>query len=162
MNTTTAAATAGVSIRTIQRWCQRGLIAAAKTAGRWIIDLASLRHHTRKGKPVEITAENLVAIGGREWTKGTMHRVYLNDWPELAGIGVSRYNSGNISSAAIDGEGVSNAEARRLLGAVEKVYWDAADGEIHIKWGYAEPRSLTRDDLKNRIISGIRTAIEEA
>lgn len=41
--TTTAAATkAGVSISTICTWCRVGAVAAIKTAGKWLIDAASL------------------------------------------------------------------------------------------------------------------------
>lgn len=50
MNTTAAAATAGVSIPTIRTWCRRGVVAAVKTAGRWIIDTASLAHRITIGQ----------------------------------------------------------------------------------------------------------------
>ncbi|MFD1309824.1 helix-turn-helix domain-containing protein, partial [Streptomyces kaempferi] len=42
MNTTAAALQAQVSVPTIRTWCRNGVIAAAKQAGRWIIDAASL------------------------------------------------------------------------------------------------------------------------
>lgn len=42
MNTTTAAHTAGVTPGTIASWCRKGVIAAVKQAGRWVIDTASL------------------------------------------------------------------------------------------------------------------------
>ncbi|WP_103512938.1 helix-turn-helix domain-containing protein [Streptomyces sp. SM13] len=42
MNTTTAAQTANVTVVTIRAWARNGVIAATKTAGRWIIDAASL------------------------------------------------------------------------------------------------------------------------
>lgn len=63
MNTTTAAATAGVTIPTIRTWCRTGVIAAVKQAGRWIINAASLAHRitigamkrtTRKEQPVTL------------------------------------------------------------------------------------------------------------
>jgi hypothetical protein len=41
--TATAAATlAGVSLSTIRTWCRVGAVAAVKTAGKWVIDAASL------------------------------------------------------------------------------------------------------------------------
>ena len=59
MNTTTAAAQAGVAVATIRTWCRRGIIAATKTAGRWDIDSISLTRRitigalrARKAKPV--------------------------------------------------------------------------------------------------------------
>lgn len=42
MNTTTAATQAHVTVTTIRTWCRNGVIAAAKSAGRWIINSASL------------------------------------------------------------------------------------------------------------------------
>ncbi|MCX4605447.1 helix-turn-helix domain-containing protein [Streptomyces anulatus] len=42
MNTTAAALQANVTTNTIRTWARRGVIAATKTAGRWIIDTASL------------------------------------------------------------------------------------------------------------------------
>ncbi|HEX5567256.1 MAG TPA: helix-turn-helix domain-containing protein [Streptomyces sp.] len=42
MNTTTAATEAQVTVATIRTWCRRGVIAATKQAGRWVIDAASL------------------------------------------------------------------------------------------------------------------------
>ncbi|GGV36823.1 hypothetical protein GCM10010293_40310 [Streptomyces griseoflavus] len=42
MNTTAAATQAGVTNSTITTWCRRGVVAAAKVAGRWVIDAASL------------------------------------------------------------------------------------------------------------------------
>lgn len=44
MNTTTAATEAQVTIATIRTWCRRGVIAATKVAGRWVIDSISLAH----------------------------------------------------------------------------------------------------------------------
>lgn len=42
MNTTAAALQANVTTATIRTWCRRGVIAATKQAGRWIIDTTSL------------------------------------------------------------------------------------------------------------------------
>lgn len=49
MNTATAAAQAGVTIPTIRNWCRRGVIAAAKQAGRWLVDATSLAHRIAIG-----------------------------------------------------------------------------------------------------------------
>lgn len=45
---TAAAAEAGVTVATIRTWCRRNVISAAKAAGRWVIDTASLARRTRK------------------------------------------------------------------------------------------------------------------
>lgn len=44
MTSTAAASTAGVTVATIRTWCRRNVIAAAKRAGRWVIDAASLAY----------------------------------------------------------------------------------------------------------------------
>jgi len=44
MNTFTAAQQAGVTTATIRMWCRRGVVAAAKVAGRWVIEAASLAY----------------------------------------------------------------------------------------------------------------------
>lgn len=61
MNTTAAATEAHVTAATIRTWCRNGVVAAAKQAGRWIIDTASLTHRiaigamrTRKAASVTI------------------------------------------------------------------------------------------------------------
>src|SRR5690606_40406187 len=57
----------------------------SKKAGRWHIDRASLLRRIeldpriRKERKVELTVENLVAVGGREWKRGDKHRVYFNN-----------------------------------------------------------------------------------
>src|SRR4051794_10780483 len=109
MNTTAAATEAHVTVATIRTWCRRGVVAAVKQAGRWIIDTASLAHRitigqlkTRKpaAKPIVFSTDTMVAIGGNRWQRGDKDRVYLNNWAQLAGIETSHYNTGNISSAS--------------------------------------------------------------
>lgn len=51
MNTTTAAEQANVSTGTIRRWCRIGRIAAAKVAGRWVIESLPT---TAEEAPVEL------------------------------------------------------------------------------------------------------------
>jgi hypothetical protein len=115
---------------------------------------------------VVFTVETLTAIGGRRWTKAGKDRVYLNDWADFAGIEVTRYGSGNISSASIGGRGIANGRAYNLLGAIDKVYLDAADGELYFQHYGArefEIRYLDGDrDYLNLIAlttAGIRAAI---
>lgn len=49
MNTTTAATQAQVTVATIRNWCRNGVVAAAKVAGRWVIDAASLARRIEIG-----------------------------------------------------------------------------------------------------------------
>lgn len=67
------------------------------------------------------SAAQMVAIGGRLWVGRTgIRRVYF-DVDKLLDIRVTRYGTGNIASATLDGEPISNSEARRLLAA--KTWW---------------------------------------
>lgn len=43
VTTASAARLARVSVRVIRAWCRRGLLAAVKAAGRWVVTVASLR-----------------------------------------------------------------------------------------------------------------------
>lgn len=167
MNTTAAALEANVSTGTVRTWARRGVVAATKTAGRWIIDAASLAHRiaigamrTRKtAAPAPLTVASITAIGGREWKSGATHRVYLNAWNNLIGLDVEIRRSGSISYATFNGEVISNSDARKFGDAVRKVYFDTADNEIHIQWGSGTPRQMDRRELADAINAGIRAAI---
>lgn len=163
IDTATAASIAGVSTSTIRTWCRTGAVAATKSGRAWRIDPNSLQRRIalgiRKPKRVKITAENLEAIGGRRWTKHGHDRVYFNNWPELIGLEINRYKTGNISSAVLDGELISNRQAGLLLNMINKVYWDIKAGHLCIQWASGESRIMTRDELKQGLLDGIRSAI---
>lgn len=166
MNTTVAALEAHVTAATVRTWCRMGAVAAVKTAGRWVIDSASLAARLAIGamkrpakKTIAFTIETMTAIGGRRWQKNDMDRVYLNDWAEFAGIETSRYNTGNISSASYQDQGISNSQAYKLLGCIDKVWFDVADGKLYCRYGYGESRVATREEVWAAVVSGIRAAI---
>lgn len=165
MNTTTAAATANVTAATIRDWARRGVIAATKVAGRWVIDTASLVRRIaigtmkRPARNVTLSTETMVAIGGNRWQRNGMDRVYINNWAEFAGIETTRYNTGNISSASYQGEGVSNSQAYKLLGSINKVWFDAADGKLYARYGYDESRVASREEVWAAVAAGIRGAV---
>jgi hypothetical protein len=165
MNTTAAATQAQVTVATIRTWCRIGAVAAIKTAGRWIIDTASLARRIAIGKmkrparPVVFSTETMTAIGGNRWQKNGMDRVYINDWAEFADIDVAHYNTGNISSASYQGEGISNSQAYKLLGSIDKVWFDAETGKLHCRYGHSESRIASREEVWEAVVAGIRTAI---
>lgn len=165
MNTTAAATEARVTVATIRDWARRGIIAATKVAGRWIIDTTSLVRRIaigamkRPARKVVYTVETMVAIGGNRWQRNGMDRVYFNNWAELAGIETTHYNTGNISTASYQGAGVSNSQGYKLLGCIDKVWFDAADGKLHARYGYDESRVASREEVWDAVATGIRTAI---
>ena len=52
---------------------------------------------------------------GKIWIGGSHKRLYLN--AKALGLKCDYYHSGNISRAWVNGEDISNCEARRILGA---------------------------------------------
>ncbi|MFI2078535.1 hypothetical protein [Streptomyces triculaminicus] len=167
MNTTAAATEAQVTVATIRTWCRRGVITATKTAGRWTIDAASLAHRitigamraTRKAAKVVFSVETMLAIGGNRWQRNDMDRVYINNWPQFAGLDLSYYGSGNISSASYRGKRISHSQGSKLLGSIDKVWYDTADGKLHCRLGYTESRVATPEEVWGHVVAGIRTAI---
>lgn len=79
--------------------------------------------NTTKGP---VTLKGLQRAGGNRWQKNGMDRVYFNNVAKKAGFDVSRYNTGNISSAAIKGRKISNTSAGEIMRAIgeSKVYYD--------------------------------------
>ena len=56
-------------------------------------------------------------------------RRYVQNWPELIGLEIARYNTGNISGAWLNGEKIPNNRAGSILAV--KVWLDEND-EIHV------------------------------
>ena len=70
---------------------------------------------------------------GNRWQKNGKDRLYFNDLPRLYGLCTNHYHTGNISSATLDGETISNSEARRIVGRLNlaKLWYDYSDGQFH-------------------------------
>ncbi|MBM9510057.1 hypothetical protein [Actinacidiphila acididurans] len=168
MDTKTAATEAKVTIATIRSWARNGVITATKQAGRWVIDAGSLAHRLaiaalkaarRTPKAIALTVENLTAIGGRLWEKNGMRRVYINDWTRYLPLEIEQYKTGNISWAAWNGEEIANRQALLLLGSLDKVWFDTADGKLHARLGSSESRVATRSEVFATVNAGIRAAV---
>ena len=108
----------------------------------------------------EQTIEALTANGWKRWTKADKDRLYLNSIPTLE---VEHYNTGNVRSAEFDGQRISNADARRLMGS--KVYIDLTTGELHVDTqyyrnpNYGNGRNLA--DVVAEHVDGILATIED-
>ncbi|MFE6868290.1 hypothetical protein ACFVFS_17210 [Kitasatospora sp. NPDC057692] len=165
ITTSNAATQAGVTVDTIRTWCRTGAVAAIKQAGRWIIDAASLAYRIalpkllHRPRPVVFTVDTMLAIGGNRWQRNGHDRIYLNNWAELAGLDVSHYKSGNINGATWQGEGISNSQARLILGSLDKVWFDTADNQVHCRFGWTKSRVATPDEIWQAALAGIRAAI---
>jgi len=80
------------------------------------------------------TAAQIIRIGGREWRKGDLHRVYIHTevWMDLVGLKIERYRSGRIARAWLRGEKISNNKAYALVAGAQKVYLDVRAGLLYI------------------------------
>lgn len=76
--------------------------------------------------------QRLEAMGGRRWQKAGRDRIYLNNLGELYGIRTERYGTGNIATATLDGEKISNNTAREILFNLvdAKLWYDCITGRF--------------------------------
>lgn len=125
---------------TINAGAHKTLRAIIKTAGK---ETAPKAEQPKETKPTEQPKEKaaggftddeiktLTDRGFNRWTKKlsngkVIDRLYID--PEYLGLELTRYKSGNISSAKFNGETISNSEARRIEGT--KCYVDVATKEV--------------------------------
>ena len=80
------------------------------------------------------TVDQLEAIGGHPWRNpGGTVRVYFNDLPELFGLDLSFYKTGNVNRARLDGQTISNSQAGRYLASFESMKVWVEDGKLHCR-----------------------------
>lgn len=78
----------------------------------------------------------LESMGATRWTKYGKDRLYLSKCgAQIIGLAVDRYNSGNICSAEINGERISNAEANRYMSTYADAYIDMTTGKVCAVYG---------------------------
>ena len=83
-------------------------------------------------KLTEKTIQNLIEKGASRWTKGDHDRLYLNGAAKkIVGLETEHYNSGNISSATLKGEKISNSRARRISDVICNAYIDLNTGKLY-------------------------------
>lgn len=94
--------------------------------------------------------KKLTEHGGKLWEKNDMKRVYFNSlaW----GLEISRYNTGNISYATINGERISNSEASRCENV--KIWYDLLDGKFYTK-NIDNLHSAAREAIKSFIANAL-------
>lgn len=90
--------------------------------------------------------ERLVNAGASRWTKYERDRLYIKRLADLIGLSYTKYNTGNISSAELNGETISNSECNRILAALDKAYVDLKTDTVYIDG---------RDDAAEVIIAGL-------
>ncbi|WP_312738310.1 hypothetical protein [Atlantibacter hermannii] len=73
--------------------------------------------YAQQSQPVISTEQKLLDLGMRVWTGGNHRRIYVNaeHWAEVFGLVIDVYKTGNIKSAALNGETISNTKAYKLI-----------------------------------------------
>ena len=56
-------------------------------------------------------------------------RHYVNNWTAVCGFQISTHKSGNISFAQMNGEKISNSQAKQIISSIGKVWID--DSGVH-------------------------------
>lgn len=95
------------------------------------------REALENAKPEQKPAivRELEARGGRLWEAYGKRRMYF-DPAALLGLRITRYGTGNISSATHHGEKISNARAREMIDA--KAYIDLATMQCVVRGRWSD------------------------
>jgi hypothetical protein len=104
------------------------------------------------------SVEALIRLGGQRWERNGRDRVYFNlrELAALYGLDCNFYGTGNISSATLDGQRISNSAARRIAAKLSGKFWyDVPAGRF--SW------QDIPDDVAMAVVSAIaaRTTAEE-
>lgn len=81
--------------------------------------------------------EKLLDLGGNLWENYGKSRIYLDrDLAlKLYGLEVRFHNSGNPSSAKLDGNKISNSKAKGLVYMLEKLHFDLIENKFGLAYG---------------------------
>ena len=92
---------------------------------------------TAEKQPPQIPFVERLAKVGKLWEKAGKRRIYFDDLSGWYGLKTTRYHTGNISSASLDGERISNTTAHHILSALSnaKVWYDFEDSKFHGQGG---------------------------
>jgi len=91
----------------------------------------------KEQKPGKGAKEGLIELGGKHWQSGdkSKERVYLSNalLEKLIGLKTDRYGTGNISSASLQGEKISNSRAREIIsGFGQNPYYDLREKKLEM------------------------------
>lgn len=95
---------------------------------------------------------------GNRWTNGNHDRIYIKDLTlTTIGLETDRYNSGNINSATVNGEQISNTFAREILRAADEMnpFYNVNTGRIEMR------SSGAREEAQNLVREAAETLLEE-
>ena len=94
-------------------------------------------------KLIEDDAHNL-------WEKYNKKRLYL-DFAKIINLQVDRYNTGNISSASLEGEKISNSKAYKYIQG--KAFIDLNSNKLECQYMHSEIVELLENELSQITIN---------
>lgn len=99
--------------------------------------------------------QKLIEIGGNEWIKDEYHRIYFNldVMVEMIGLDLSFYKTGNIQSARLNGDSISNSHAKRLLSSIDGKFWYDVKND---KWTCKNMDADRAREIKQAILAKIQ------
>jgi hypothetical protein len=110
-------------------------------------------------RKMQYTTEQIEKIirMGKRWQKGQMDRIYF-EAGRLAGfygLEWQSYDTGNIMSARLDGQCVSNSEARRILSKLgySRLWFDLTDAKFHCQG------EIASTGMFQKIVAAIQAAL---
>lgn len=109
---------------------------------------------------INATTSQLAAAGGIHWIgRAGAERVYFNDLPALFGLECSYYKTGNVFRAQLDGETISNCEAKRILADLGslKLFVDTSDMSIHVQQHF---RTTANYDYESVLVAELVAHVE--
>lgn len=100
-----------------------------------------------------MTPDSLIKIGGKEWKKDGRHNIYFNNLREHIGLQLSFYNTGNISSARLNGEIISNSQAKEICTSLDfgKLWFDVKENSFHYS-GIRNNRTFSAQEMFEAIV----------
>lgn len=97
---------------------------------------------------------------GNLWEKGGHRRIYFNaaTIATSQGLDWGRYNTGNISSASLNGQKISNNACRRILDDLQyvKLWYDLTDRKFYSKGEFATGDA---QEMKSAFVAAAKAAI---
>lgn len=92
-------------------------------------------------KLTDTVIKALTDAGAKRWTKGAYDRIYVT--AENVGLTCVRYNTGNVFSATLNGEKISNTTARQLLAPT--CYIDVNTGALKLNYASVRECNMLKD-----------------
>lgn len=94
--------------------------------------------------------QRIEEAGAKRWTRYGNDRLYLRGIEKLIGLEYKKYNTGNIKSASLQGDEISNSRCYRILGTLDKGYYDI-QRDVYVLAGRAEDIRVIKEAIEELI-----------